>query len=85
MGTYMYLVFAISVSYAVIGNATVLWILIRRGVEVRFLWSGTPGYLYRICAQNASAAGKGLRRFALSTNIAFIVAILAAFYLAGLH
>jgi len=85
MGTYMYPVFAISIGYAVIGNAAVLWILIRRGVQVRFLWSGTPGYLYRICAENTSTVGKGLRGFALSTNIAFIVAALAALYLAGLH
>ena len=64
--------FVLLVAYAVFGNIAVYFILIRRGVPVRFIRAGTPGYLARLCAENTPAAGPGLIWFARSTNIAFI-------------
>jgi hypothetical protein len=71
MGNWLRVVFIISVAYAVFGNVAVYWLLLRRHVPVKSLWAGAPGYLYRL-----TLAGTALRRFSLSTNIAFIVAIL---------
>jgi hypothetical protein len=68
------LAFAGSVAYAVLGNVAVYIILASRKVPVRFGWAGTPFYLYRVCAQ-ASPAMPCLRTFALSTNIAALLAI----------
>ena len=85
MNTFLHFAFAVSALYAVVGNAAVAWVLIRRSVPVRFLWSGTPGYLYRICAENTTTVGKYLRRFAFSTNVAFLVAAAIGLYFMGLH
>jgi hypothetical protein len=67
--------FGFSVLYAVLGNAAVYFILRHREVPMRSIWAGTPGYLYRVCC-GTSVAGLGLRRFALSTNIAGLLAFL---------
>ncbi len=85
MSTVLIFAFALSVLYAVLGNAIVYCILVRRGVPVRFLWAGAPGYLYRVCAEATPSVGMHLRRVAYSTNVAFLVAALLGLYLAGLH
>ena len=71
----MDIVFVLSTLYAVIGNAVVLLILASKNISTKFLWSGTPGYLYRVCAKEPTA-GPRLRCFALSTDVAFAVCFL---------
>jgi hypothetical protein len=68
------LAFMGTVAYAVLGNFAVYVILVSRKVPVRFGWAGTPFYLYRVCVQ-ASPAMPRLRTFALSTDIAALLAI----------
>lgn len=75
-------IFALSVVYAVLGNVVVFVILSRRRVPMRFMWAGTPTYLYRVC-RRSSAVGVLLRRFAASTDVAFVVAMLLAIFVAG--
>jgi len=70
--------FSVAVLYAVLGNVAVYVVLLRRGVSVKFMWAGTPGYLYRICHNAKRAVGTGLERFALSTNVALALAVLFA-------
>ena len=84
MSTVLIVAFGLSVLYAVLGNVVVYWLLVRRRVAVRFFWSGTPGYLYRVCAQATPSVGIHLRRFAYSTNVAFLAAVLLGIFLAGL-
>jgi len=76
-------VFLLSVLYAVLGNTVVYVILIRRKVPLRSLWAGTPGYLYRVCKEATPIVSTGLQRFAFSTNIAFLVAMVLGVSLAG--
>ncbi len=83
MTTVLIFAFALSVLYAVLGNVVVYFILLRRGVPVRFLWSGTPGYLYRVCARATPSVSDRLRRFSYSTNVALLAAAILAFYVAG--
>jgi hypothetical protein len=83
MSNLLIIIFALSIAYAVIGNVVVYVILIRRKVPVRFLWAGTPGYLYRICANQSGLVSSGLRKFALSTNILFLVGIVLGVGLGG--
>jgi hypothetical protein len=75
-------IFALSVAYAVFGNVAVYVALARRKVPMRLMWSGTPGYLYRVCVQS-SAVSIGLRRFAFSVNVAFVIAILSGILFSG--
>lgn len=70
--------FAMSVVYAVIGNAVVYFVLLRRKVPVRSIWAGVPTYLYRVCANADSKVGTALRRFALSTDVALAISGLLA-------
>jgi hypothetical protein len=79
------LAFTGTVAYAVIGNAAVYVILVRRKVPVRFLWAGTPGYLYGVCCRAAPTIPRILRIFALSTNIAVLLAIPSWIWLAIAH
>jgi hypothetical protein len=72
--------FAVCIVYATIGNAAVLLILIRRRTTLRFMWAGAPFYLYRICNQ-ASPPARVLTVFALSTNVALLLAIPALIWL----
>ena len=65
----------LSVVYAVLGNLAVYVILSRRRVPMRMMWVGTPMYLYSVC-RNSPYAGASLRRFAASTNVAFVLALL---------
>lgn len=78
------LIFVFSVAYAVLGNVAVYVILARREVPIRFMWAGTPTYLYRLCRQSP-AVGVALRRFAASTDVAFLVAMLLGVFLSGVH
>lgn len=80
---FVYIIFAVSVAYAVIGNAVVYICLSRRKIHFRSIWAGTPGYLYRRCVASP-AVGAGLCRFALSTNVSFVVACFASIPLIGL-
>ena len=75
-------VFALCVLYAVLGNALVYAILLRRGVPVRSLWAGTPVYLYRVCLEATPPVSKHLQRLAFSTNIAFLAAAILGVCLA---
>jgi hypothetical protein len=75
------LAFMGTVGYAVLRNVAVYIILASRKVPMRFGWAGTPFYLYRVCAQ-ASPAMPRLRTFALSTNIAALLAIPSWIWLA---
>ena len=77
--------FAISVVYAVFGNVLVYVLLARRGIAMRFMWVGTPGYLYRLCMGAEPPVSAWLKRFALSTNIAFVVAMVLGIGLATIH
>jgi hypothetical protein len=77
------LLLAVCIVYAVIGNAVVFVLLTRRKVPLRFMWAGTPTYLYRACVDAGSNVGAGLRRFAFSTNVAFVIAMLLALELTG--
>jgi hypothetical protein len=81
---YLFVVsFVFSGLYAVLGNIIVYFILIRRKVTLRSIWAGTPGYLYRICVKERAIVGSRLRRFAFSTNIAFLVAMILGLVLGG--
>lgn len=66
---------ALCITYAALGNAFVLVALTRRKTPVRFIWAGTPFYLYRICNRSEPPASRALRIFALSTNIAVLLAV----------
>jgi len=72
------ILFAMSVVYAVIGNAVVYVVLLRRKVPIRAIWAGVPTYLYRACANADSKVGTALRRFALSTDVALAISALLA-------
>jgi hypothetical protein len=72
------ILFVVTVAYSVLGNAVVYFILVRRKVPLSFLWSGTPGYLYRKCVVSPEVVGTGLTRFALSTVVALVVVPIAA-------
>lgn len=80
---FVYIIFTVSVAYAVLGNVAVYLALTRRKVPLHFIWVGTPGYLYRICVASP-AVGPGLCRFAFSTNVAFLVACVASILVTGL-
>lgn len=68
-------IFAIALAYAVLGNAIVLAALLRLKAPVRFWKTGTPLYLYGVCS---SLPGRPvLTAFALSTNVALLIAISA--------
>lgn len=77
------LAFTITVAYSVVGNALLYVILRRRGISFRFMWSGTPGYLYRVCRQSTTPLPRALTGFALSTYIAFILIIPAGIWFAA--
>ena len=68
-------IFAASIACAAIGNAAVLLVLIVRKIPLRFIWAGAPFYLYRVCNRATPPTSRALRAFALSTNIAFLLAI----------
>jgi hypothetical protein len=70
--------FALSVVYAVVGNAVVYVVLLRRKVPVRSIWAGVPTYLYRVCANADSKVGTALRRLALSTDVALAISAVLA-------
>jgi hypothetical protein len=78
MANWLRVVLVISVVYAVFGNVAVYLLLLRRHVPMKSLWAGAPGYLYRL-----TPGGTALRRFALTTNVAFVVAIFCGMFLAG--
>jgi hypothetical protein len=59
---------------AALGNVVVYVSLCRRGVPVKFFWSGTPFYLYGLCVRAAPPVAPWLRRLALATNVVFILA-----------
>ena len=73
--SYLIILIAVFASYAVISNLAVYFILLGKGVKAEFMWAGTPGYLYHVCVHSPNVS-KGLRYVALSTNIAFVAAML---------
>ena len=76
------LAFTISVAYAVLGNTAVYILLRRRNVLFRFIWSGTPGYLYGVCHRSFPPVPRSLTRLALSTNVALLLAIASGMWFA---
>lgn len=66
--------FAASVAYAGAGNALIAGILCRRRIPFRSIWAGTPFYLYGVCIR-MSPDSRGLRLFALTTDVAFVLAL----------
>jgi hypothetical protein len=83
MNDVLLFLFVLTVGYAVIGNAVVYVVLARRKVPVRFMWAGTPTYLYKVCVGAESTVGAGLRRFAFTTNVVLVAAFLIVLCLAG--
>lgn len=77
------LAFTITVAYSVLGNAVLYLILRRRGIPLRFMWSGTPGYLYGVCRHSKPPLPRALTGFALSAYIAFILVIPAGIWFAA--
>lgn len=73
--------FAECVIYAVVGNAVVFLTLTWRRTPLRWVWAGMPFYLYGICNHASPPAGRALTAFALSTNIAALLAVPAAIWL----
>ena len=72
----VYTLILLCITYAVLGNAFVLLALMRRNVPLNFMWAGIPGYLYRRCI--GADVGTALTQFALSTNVALVVAFLCS-------
>jgi hypothetical protein len=70
---------ASTVGYAAIGNAVVGLVLLRRKIPVRFMWSGTPFYLYGACTR-MTPRSRTLIAFALSTNISLLLAVPACIW-----
>jgi len=77
-------IFAVAVAYGVLGNLVVLVLLLRLGVPLRVVWSGIPGYLYQRCLAAQPPVTAALRRFALSTDIALLVALVTGIALIAL-
>jgi hypothetical protein len=73
--------FAVCVVYGVIGNAIVLFALVRRKTPMRLMWTGVPFYLYGLCNRSSPPVSRALTGFALSTNIALLLAIPALIWL----
>jgi hypothetical protein len=67
--------FAVTVLYGVIGNVVIYIILLHRRAPVRFSLSAMPLYLYGVCNRSVPPVRRALKFFALSTNIALILAI----------
>jgi hypothetical protein len=81
MGTLRYslmALFALSVLFCVLGNAVVYVLLRSRGVPASFTWAGTPFYLYGLCNRAQPPVPPFLRRLALATNLAFVLALVLA-------
>ena len=75
MGTFiLYSGFVASVLLAVFGNLIVYVRLVRRGIPVRFVWAGTPGYLYRTALRVDPAVAASVRALALVSVISFFLA-----------
>jgi hypothetical protein len=70
--------FALSGVFSVLGNALVCVLLRSQGVPVRFMRAGQPFYLYGLCNRAEPPVAPYLRRLALASNIAWIVAFLLA-------
>lgn len=75
---WVYTIFALCVAYAVLGNLFVWIALVRMSVPLKCAWVGVPGYLYRRCV--GANAGVALRRIAMSTNVALLVAAIALLF-----
>ena len=63
--------FAVTVAYAALGNAIVWLLLVRRKIPLASLRAGWLFYLYK----HVPPTERQLRAFALSTNIAALLAI----------
>lgn len=66
-------------SFSIFANIAVYRGLRRRNVAIRFLWSGTPGYLLRLCAHlPPSPENARLTRLAKWADIALVLAFTIA-------
>ena len=76
--------FAVSVLIAVVGTF-VFWLwLVRRGVKLTFMWTGTPGYLEYTYLKWCRGEGRTLNRGIIVFRAVSIinVVIAAAFFIA---
>ena len=78
-----HLLFSLAGMYAVLGNLAAYSMLASRGVPVRLLFAGVPGYLYQACAGAGPSVSSDLRRFCFSLNVAFLIALLLGLGLVG--
>jgi hypothetical protein len=76
-------IFYASFIYAVLGNAIVFALLQRRNIRLSFFRSGNPLYLYRVCRDVDPPVPRALTRFALSVNIALLLAIPSGIWFAA--
>ena len=67
-------IFVFSALYSMLGNLVAYIVLVNRDAEMRFMWVGIPGYLYRVCLRTPGI-GKALQRFVVSTDVALIAVV----------
>jgi hypothetical protein len=74
-------VFVAAVLTAVVGNVIVYVLLARRGIPIRFVWAGTPFYLYKLSVRAQPPVRPSISHLALATNVAWIVAFVLGYLL----
>ena len=80
---YFTIFFVVCITYAVIGNAIIYRIVNNKGIETKFIWAGTPGYLHKILVNHPETFGKGMRLFSLSIIIVFVLIMLTGLIVGG--
>lgn len=80
---YSILIFVACLAYAVIGNAVIYLIVKNKGIEISFIWSGTPGYLHKILLKHPDIFGNRMRIFSSTTIIAFVLVMLSVVIMGG--
>ncbi len=82
---YITIFLVVGITYSVIGNAVIYFIVKNKGIETKFIWTGTPGYLHKILVNQPETFGKGMRIFSLSTIIVFVFVMLAGITFSGVQ
>lgn len=77
----VYFTFAASVLVAVVGNLIVYIKVTRSGIPVRFMWAGTPGYLYRAALRANPTVAALVRPIAFASNLGLLLAFVLGFAL----
>ena len=60
-------------AYAIIGNVAAYVLMSRRGVPMKSVWAGTPGYLYKACRDSDVDSGCTARFLAFTSSLAFLI------------